>query len=632
MSEQDSPQQWYVARDGQQHGPLSQTEMELFVKGGHLKPSDLIWRPGFADWKPAIAVFPPQSPLEATAPEGDSQPQASTAETTTGQANKDTPEKTKAATEKTPDSTLEPSPEASEAAGNASEKPATYQDTETPDDQATSKPTTEENTIPVDKAKTLASALGANKAAPAPSSSSQSASGPASRQTAPTNKAHDPFDPKAWQAAEERQKTTYPQNTAPTGQTQQRNPEQTTPHRNQTLAQTGPASGQHRPEQMTGQLQPHGARPAGQASGPASQGANIQHQPMHNGGQLGHDFEDLRDTPRIAMPPQDQPYDAYEHTEGRAGWGRVAGIITGLVVLSGLGYVAYDNRETISDVFAATAGTPGIASGSETDAGPPVVRAEPIKVRTNDIGLRTAALDNTTGTGGSSAATTTPQPPVPVDPLVALDEDFEKSELWSLIKKEFPDWYQERLKEVAEISANKSETDVSSHLINRLVSLRRSNANHALAASPQKLERVAVAFLANLQSLTQHSTDACFRFISQGESNPTIIKLFANEPYGPKIEAQIAAIFEAIADGRRTPISRARAEKPDYDQLASELGKLGWGQDDLKLFADPTALSKATPDRVCKMVQDWFQAHISISDKSVQERLLFETLRPVVAG
>ncbi len=63
MTGQQQPDiQWYIARDGKQHGPLSDVEMRTFVGQGHLKPTDLIWRPGFADWRPAPAVFPFQAP------------------------------------------------------------------------------------------------------------------------------------------------------------------------------------------------------------------------------------------------------------------------------------------------------------------------------------------------------------------------------------------------------------------------------------------------------------------------------------------------------------------------------------------------------------------------------------------
>src|SRR5688572_31905068 len=67
MTGQQADIQWYIAREGKQHGPLSDAEMRTFVAQGHLKPTDLIWRPGFADWRPAPAVFPFQQPEPPTA-------------------------------------------------------------------------------------------------------------------------------------------------------------------------------------------------------------------------------------------------------------------------------------------------------------------------------------------------------------------------------------------------------------------------------------------------------------------------------------------------------------------------------------------------------------------------------------
>ena len=56
-----SPQQpvidWYLARDGQQFGPLSDAEMRKFNSLGHLRWTDLLWRKGFSDWRPAGEVF-----------------------------------------------------------------------------------------------------------------------------------------------------------------------------------------------------------------------------------------------------------------------------------------------------------------------------------------------------------------------------------------------------------------------------------------------------------------------------------------------------------------------------------------------------------------------------------------------
>jgi len=49
--------EWYLARDGQQYGPLSDAEMRKFNELGHLQSNDLVWRKGLSDWRPAGEVF-----------------------------------------------------------------------------------------------------------------------------------------------------------------------------------------------------------------------------------------------------------------------------------------------------------------------------------------------------------------------------------------------------------------------------------------------------------------------------------------------------------------------------------------------------------------------------------------------
>jgi hypothetical protein len=50
--------EWYLARSGQQYGPLSDAEMRKFVELGHLRPTDLVWRQGLPDWRPGPVEFP----------------------------------------------------------------------------------------------------------------------------------------------------------------------------------------------------------------------------------------------------------------------------------------------------------------------------------------------------------------------------------------------------------------------------------------------------------------------------------------------------------------------------------------------------------------------------------------------
>jgi GYF domain 2 len=236
--------------------------------------------------------------------------------------------------------------------------------------------------------------------------------------------------------------------------------------------------------------------------------------------------------------------------------------------------------------------------------------------------------------GDTGTASDQPVTPAAVDEgAQALDAKFQQTPMWSVVKREFPVWYNEQLREAAKLSAqNEPQLAINKHLAEALVALRRQHATEALAASTDKLKDVANAFLANLKSLGERSVGACYGFISQGETAPVVLEIMQSPEQGASVQAQVAAIFEAIADGRKSPTSHDRAAKEDYEVLVKQLTKLGWKEEDLKVFSNPSALSREPPARVCKMVQDWFVAHLSVEDKATQERLLVETLKPVVSG
>jgi hypothetical protein len=215
-----------------------------------------------------------------------------------------------------------------------------------------------------------------------------------------------------------------------------------------------------------------------------------------------------------------------------------------------------------------------------------------------------------------------------------LDARWQQTAHWPVIKREFPDWYGDRLREAAKLaSENRPDEEINKDLVDEMIALRRQNAAQALAASTTRLKALASAFLDNLRQLKAQSTTACFNFISQGEGTPGVIDQFQPAAGAAStMQLQVAAIFEAIGDGRRTPVTHEKPVKADYDILMEQLSKLGWTQTDVATFADPKALARTEPARVCQMVQDWFVAHISITDEPTQERLLGETLRPVVSG
>ena len=128
-----------------------------------------------------------------------------------------------------------------------------------------------------------------------------------------------------------------------------------------------------------------------------------------------------------------------------------------------------------------------------------------------------------------------------------LDSKFEKMAAWSVVKREFPDWYGDQLRQAAQLSAqNQPEHEVNKHLAEALVALRRQHANDALSASTERLKTVASSFLDNLKSLSSQSVGACYGFISQGENSPAVLDVLQSPEQGAAVKAQIAAILRPL--------------------------------------------------------------------------------------
>jgi hypothetical protein len=214
-----------------------------------------------------------------------------------------------------------------------------------------------------------------------------------------------------------------------------------------------------------------------------------------------------------------------------------------------------------------------------------------------------------------------------------MDQKLQARRMWVAIKQQFPERYQEIVAQGARLSAEqKPQSEITAYLVGEIVKIRRENATHALAASTARHKELAAAFLANLQELSREGGDGCYEFISRGENSAAILSRIDDATRSAEIETQLVTIVTAIVEGRAQPATHPSPVKTDYDVLAGELGRLGWTQADMRLFANPKELAKAPRDRVCSMLKDWFTAHLAIQDPSTQERLLFETLKPVVSG
>ena len=315
----------------------------------------------------------------------------------------------------------------------------------------------------------------------------------------------------------------------------------------------------------------------------------------------------------------------------------MAAVVVSLVGGSAFAIVSY--REPLMRIVTGTASDPPSKAAVEIAAKPaepaPVesaaVTPEPAKPTEPEPPVVTAPPAEAV----VAAVPAIPEPPAAPPSIVGsqIDLRLQKIPAWATIKKNFPEWYVGHIAAAEKLSADKKpDGDIALHLAQGLVTLRRQNAEKALAASPEKLKKVASAFLENLRSLRAQSVSACYGFISKGETSPAVVQLMEKPEAATALNTQVSAIFDAISDGTKSPAKHAAAVKGDYDILIKELGKLGWKEEDLQVFSNPRLLSKREPDQVCRMVQDWFTAHLAVQDKAAQDRLLYETLKPVVAG
>ena len=165
-----------------------------------------------------------------------------------------------------------------------------------------------------------------------------------------------------------------------------------------------------------------------------------------------------------------------------------------------------------------------------------------------------------------------------------------------MIKREFPDWYKERIAEAMQLAQEGKDDAVIGQLIGRkLAELRRQHAANGLAAScgmAQDCRKPPTS--TPVKRLRGHSPEACGGFIRRGEAEPLIVALLQQgSEHTAHLQAQLTAVFEAIADGRQMPRVHPRPTPGPVGMLASELTKRGWTADDFQLLSSRQAMAQA---------------------------------------
>lgn len=574
MSQNNEHIEWYIARDGQQHGPLSQAELDKFIEFGHLRPTDLLWRAGFPDWRVASDVFPspPAAPPSAQrAADFDGEAADGGAQQATGGARSPEPRADRAQ-----ETVSSPGGEARRHDVGTSDS---WQQ-EAPHGPATGR---------------------------GPGVIHQNRAG---GDTQPSASFAD-----AWQEAEARsgQHSGGPAVTA--------------------HPQHGPTQPGRQPRGPVVGADPGAA--STEAALPAGVGASLDRGPR---GFQGGSPENVP-RPDVSLQGPGTEDDDYEEDDndyedaGRSSWIAIAATVLILGLIGAGGWFAYNNQNQIAALYSDLIGS-SLSAGDDVEI-----------IRAPEEATRESADDRSSGTVNPTASQPVREPVTPTTASVSRQsaggpEDATlanvpilKSEAWSFARREFAPWTSKQLEQAREMAAaNESVTAINNHLVNAFVEFRRDNAALALLASSERLENVALAFVASLKALTTEGPDSCYAFISSGEGTESLAPVYFKPLVVEKIDQQMLAIMGAIVDAKSNPSARSAPKAEDFEKLSGELNERGWSDADLKLFSNPDALSRAKPDVVCRLVTEWFATQTRLGDREARDRLIAASLRPVIGG
>lgn len=605
--------EWYLAREGQQYGPVTEAELTKLVELGHLKDGDLVWRTGFADWQP-LATVRSTLTLTPSAMEAIGNAAASASQRPEDDRRSRDRAGSAVAANETPQHVARPSNQNADANAGASTQ--------------TGRQAAEQNW----QARLVALA-NRDATSPAPDDRSRPAVGEHGQSRADVAATNATATPQASGTLPGSQQQTDPR------LQQARLPDP----RQSELRQ--PGARQHDPRQSDPrQSNPHmnDLRGGDPRFAPGRGGTPlVADRPSHEA--RGQPKATEAHRARKAPPPASD-FDEPDPPRRRFGFLRV---LVGIVILAavgvGTGY-AYMHRDMILDmldskVTEAAGDNQRLASRTDQRAvlekqtsdpiGARIARSEP--AATTDAKVRAPLAPSTPG---QQIETTAALQPASTAAGSVASRGLMATPLWNTINAQYPEWANARVADMQRLREQRVPDDtIDGKLMEAIVELRRQNSGDALAAPESLVIDMATAFLANLKALRSKSVDACYGFISRGETSPAVLSMIGRDATVTKpILSQLSTIMAAIDAGRKQPVAYVQPFGSDYTALSDELIKRGWSRADLELFSNPQSLSRATPEQVCRLVTGWFEAQLGITKKDVQLRLLRQSLRPVVSG
>ena len=523
--------EWYLARDGQQYGPVSEDELRKIIELGHLKNDDLVWRAGFAEWRQAEQVFP-QELIEKPASPQPSPPQArpNPTQAPAGQPAAHSPQHAG------PDPRRHGDPRVAGGAGAPRGRPQDRSGARPMHPQRSGQPGPD------------AGGVGGRDMGGGPDLGGRDRGSPGMTGQ-PSARSH------------------------PGGPGQSGGGSQFAPRDKRHVVEAAGVAARIEEARSRERPLPDDVNwsvdaPAGRGGGRRQQGQGGRRPKaaIERPAEYGHDFDDH--------------YDAERQGRGRSKtavvlWSVLLAVLVGAV--SAAGWLAYTNADAASRLYSQFLGSaseePTIVTAprdqarvapENTDGGSPPDRSadrEPER-KTVNVTVNTAPPAERPV---QPPTNTSPEPPASV--LFATP-------LWEVFKTGFPEWAGKLgAKAKTMKAAGAAEGEISIMVLRSMVELRRSNSAIALAAPAERLQDVAQSFVSNLKFLRKSSVEACYGFIAEGPLSKTVLPMLVDPSRSGPLPKQSIAILRAIQAGRATKAQYAAPKRGRLRQAVVRAGQ-----------------------------------------------------------
>lgn len=164
-----------------------------------------------------------------------------------------------------------------------------------------------------------------------------------------------------------------------------------------------------------------------------------------------------------------------------------------------------------------------------------------------------------------------------------------------------------------------------------IAKFRRENAQLALAARPQFLEKMARSYIEILEHLQSRDAQLCVEFIFQGFASDSVRNAARkSKDFQAILQRNMINLLESMADGKEQNMTHGAMTPGDAEVFAQALVNGGWSQGQLSLLSSTEKLKELPAAEVCRLYRDIFLLPLSLPSEATKSRILQTLMGPIL--